>query len=312
MTFFRVARGGAAPSPVLRPGVEDVSAFLVAHGESLLKRAADGSTANASFGDTADEALLEAIRSGDDAMFLASAGVLGARLVEEMGKVGNAASGLLLCTTVADGDGDGAYAVVLKLEVISEQGAVLKTLDDGEETLAAVKDVLDQPGKLQKGLVYPDDRPGSEAVVGDLSATQEARYFLKAARITLEARPASSAAALVQAVAREAGPAVAQRVAAALPDVAQDATPQVLAAVREAVPDLGEHAAAAVAAALAGGDRPVVRVDTQAPVKGRVKAGPLTVTGPADEIGAVTWEADPEGGWSVSFHSDEEPSRSWS
>lgn len=311
MTFFRVARNSGAPTPVLRPGVEDVSAFLVAHVESLLARAADGSTANASFALPDDAALLGSLRDGDDAAFLAAAGTIGMRLVEEMSKVGRAAPGLLLCTTVVDGEQGTARAAVLKLEVVSEQGAVLKVLDDGEETLAAVTDVLDQPGRLQKGLVFEDDRPSSEAVLGDLSGSVEARYFLQALRVTLESRPTHTASALVQAVAKHAGENVARQVVDALPTVPEATTAEVVAGLREAVLDLDGEAAAAVTEELVAADRPVVRVDTQAGVRGKVKAGPLTITGPAEHIGRVTWQQDPSGGWTVTLHSDEEPRRSW-
>jgi hypothetical protein len=274
MTFFRVARDAAVPVPVLRPGVEDVSAFLVAHAVKLRERAEEGSTANASFADAADAARLEAVRSGDDDAFLTAAAELGARLIDEMRPVGPAAPGLLLCTTVTDDQSGDAYAVVLKLEVVSEQGAVLKVLDTGEETLAAVKDVLDQPGKLQKGVVFPDDRPGSKAVVGDLSATQEARYFLRAVGATLEMRAAGSAAAVVRAVAARSGPAVAQQVAAVLPTLSEAPLPEVLTSVREAVPDLTEEDAGQVQAALVDGDRPVVQACPDLPLYGRRRIDP--------------------------------------
>lgn len=311
MTFFRVARNGKVPEAKLRPGVSEVSDFLVAHVESLRKRAQEGTTAKASFAEREDAALMHALQSGDDPAFLAAAGVLGTRLVEEMNHVGNPASGLLLCTTLRDDDSGVTYAAVLKLEVVSEQGAVLRQLDNGEETLAAVTDVLDEPGRLQKGLVFPDARDGSEAVVGDLSATTEARYFLRAVRVTLEARPGSTSGALVKAVASRAGESVAQRVIEALPGLAEAPTEAVLEALQESVPELTQEIAAEVAAELRTSERPVARVDTQAPIKGRVKAGTLTVTGPAEDIIGVTWTADPAGGWTVTFHSDEEPTRTW-
>jgi hypothetical protein len=308
LTFFRVARGAPPAAPWLRPGVDEVSDFLVDHVADLRKRATEGTAANASFADPADLQLIEDIRTGDDAAFLAAARVLGVRLVEQMAPIGNAKPGLLLCATFhSDGTPPVASAAVLKLEVVSPHGAVLQMLDSGEETLAAVKDVLDKPGDLQKGLVFPDARPASQAVVGDKAAQHEARYFLRAMGATLEAHGSGSARDLVKAVAARAGHRVAQEVVQILPAMEPAPPTQILAALREAIPDLGEDTAAEVADALAAAERPVVRVDTTAPVKAVLRAGALTVSGPAAEVGRITWDADPEGGWVVRFNSYQEP-----
>lgn len=131
--------------PALRPGVADVSPFLVAHVTSLRRRAEEGITANAAFADAGAQTLLGQIRSCDDNAFLAAAGALGERLIEEMAHVGRAAPGLLLCTTIAGDDPqEPSDAAVLKLEVVAEVGAVLRVLDR-IETLATVIDV--QPAR---------------------------------------------------------------------------------------------------------------------------------------------------------------------
>lgn len=310
MTFFRVARGAAVPVPRIRPGVADVSAFLAAHVTGLQDRAAEGSASNASFVDAADEQQIERLRTGDDAAFLAAAGALGGRLIAEMAPLGGALPGLFVCATL-ESDAGAPHAAVLKLQVVSEQGAVLKRLDTGEETLAAVTDVLDRPGELQKGLVYPDVRPTSQAVVGDKAAQQEAKYFLRAVGVTLEARDSATAGAVVAAVARLAGRDVADRVAHALPGVEPGPPEEVLAAVRDEVPALTQETADAVAADVRGGDRPVVRVDTAAPVQAKLRAGALTVTGPADAVRGVTWVPDANGGWRVAFRTEQEPRITW-
>lgn len=314
MTFFHVEKDGVETEPVLRPGVEDVSDFLVAHVESLQERASGGSTANASFskagGDGLESSdLLEAIRCGDDDAFLAASGALDRRLLAAMKHVGNAALGLLLCATVVDeASSSSTRAVVLKLEVVSEQGAVLRDLD-GVETLAAVKDVLDQPGKLQKGVVFPDSRPGSQAVVGDLSG-DEAQYFLRAVGIVLEMHAKDTAKALVSAVARQAGSTVAQKSASILRSITAGTTAEVVRALRERVPELDGRAAAAVVAILETGKRPVVRVDTAASVRAKIKIGSLTLSGPAEEIARVSWDEDASGRWTTTVPSETEPSLS--
>lgn len=313
LTFVRVARQHTPATAVLRLGVDEVSPFLVAHTEQLQKRAGEGSAANASFMAAADAQLMCDIREGNDGAFLVAADALSARLAEEMNHVGNPASGLFVCTTlVSDADPAETYAVLLKLEVVSEQGAVLRRLETGEETLAAVTDVLDRPGDLQKGLVFPDARSGSDAVVGDKATQLEAKYFLRAMGVTLETHEPKTAAALVAAVASCAGPTVAERVVDALPALEPAPTQDVLTALRRVVPELTEEASADVERELAAAERPVVRVDTRAPLRGRLRAGALRLSGPAADMRRVVWDTSPEGGWLVSFPSDQEPEMTWS
>jgi hypothetical protein len=308
LTFFRVARHVVLAEPLIRPGVDEVSPFLVAHVNDLRERAANGSTAKAAFLSDVDRQLMEDLRRGSDDVFLAAAGVLGARLVQQMNPMGAASPGLFVCATIeSDDDPVVRYAAVLKLEVVSAQGAILKRLESGEETLAAVTDVLDQPGKLQKGLVFRDFRPGSEAVVGDKLAQHEARYFLRAMGVRLQAHDGASARALVSAVAEHAGQDVANRVVEALPTVNPAPTGAVLTALRAVIPELTEESSTAVATALATAERPVVLIDTAAPVTATMRAGSLRLSGPADAVGAASVLSDPEGGWWVRFHSDEEP-----
>lgn len=317
MTFCRVAKGGTVTPPALDTGVANVSDFLVAHAASLRERAAEGSTANATFvpavtgGPAGAEQLMQDIRCGDDTAFLSAAGTLNVRLVDAMGKVGNAASGLLVCATVVDdASPPNRHAVILKLVVVSEQGAAIQKLG-GVESLAAVKDLLDQPGDLQKGLVYPDVRPGSRAVVGDKSGRQEAKYFLDAVGVVLEMHGSKTAGALVQAVTEQTGPQVAAQVVRVLPSIPAGTPDEVLGVLRLNVPELSEQGAATAAAALESDGRPVRQVDTAAPVKGTIKAGQITIAGPPYDIADITWTEDVSGGWTVTFHSDTEPTRSW-
>lgn len=228
LSFVRVAKGATPTGATIRPGVNEVSAFLSAHAQGLIDKATNGSAANATFHDDDREHLMEDLRTGTDAEFLAAADLLARRLADEMSHVGSPAPGLLVCVTLEDTNPSVLLAAVLKLEVVSDQGAVLRRLDSGEETLAAVTNVLDRPGDLQKGLVVPDVRVESSAVVGDKAAQQEARYFLRSMGITLEARLNSSAAALVVAVDKHVDRPTAQQVVTALPQVATGTPREVL------------------------------------------------------------------------------------
>lgn len=310
LSFVRVAKG-VAPSPAsLRPGVEEVSDFLCAHAAGLIAKAADGSAANATFHNAGRQQLIEELRTGADEAFLAAADILAHELTEQINHVGNAAPGLLVCTTIEDGPAP--YAAVLKLEVVSNEGAVLRRLESGEETLAAVTNVLDRPGDLQKGLVFPDARPDSDAVVGDKAAQQEARYFLRSVGVTLQARPSASAAALVAAVGKRMSRAVAQEVVVRLPSLSAGSPTEVLGQLQEVGVDIPAMVMEAVATDLATADRPVPVIAVEAPVKGKVRVGGLTITGSASDIRSVTWVADPAGGWVVTIRTDTEPVQFWS
>ncbi|MDO8309116.1 MAG: hypothetical protein Q7V58_12270 [Actinomycetota bacterium] len=256
LTYVRVEKGSAPTEAILRPGVAEVSPFLSAHLEGLRDRARDGSAANAAFYDPPREQLIEDLRTGTDDAFLAATNVLAARLADEMTHV-NPAPGLLVCTTMEAEAGGDRFAAVLKLEVVSAHGAVLRRLETGEETLAAVTDVLDRPGDLQKGLVYPDERPSSAAVVGDASTQNEARYFLRALGVTLEARENRSAAAFVGAIRKFTDSSTTRLVVAALPSVSSGPPPQVLDELSERSISLSDTAKAAIAAELSNAERPV-------------------------------------------------------
>lgn len=312
LSFVRVAKGAVPTAATIRPGVEEVSAFLSAHARGLIDKAAEGSAASAAFYDPEREQLIQNLRTGDDATFLETADLVALRLADEMNHVGNPAPGLLVCVTFEDGSPTTTLAAVLKLEVVSDQGAVLRRLDSGEETLAAVTNVLDRPGDLQKGVVVPDSRPHSSAVVGDKAAQQEARYFLKSIGVTLEMRSNASASALVSAVDKFTDRPTAQRVIATLPDVPSGPPREVLETLRDRGVNLPAPALAAIAEELAKAERPVSRIDATAPVKGKIRAGGLTISGLARDIAAVTWERDPKGGWVTTIRSDTEPTVTWS
>lgn len=272
-------------------------------------KATDGSAANAAFHDESRRQRVEDLRSGDDAAFLAAANELALQLTDEMNHVGNAAPGLLVCTTLKEGSA--TMAAVLKLEVVSNEGAVLRRLESGEETLAAVTNVLDRPGDLQKGLVFPDARPNSDAVVGDKASQQEARYFLRSVGVTLQSRPGSSAPALVVAIGKRASRAVADAVVEKLPSLTDGSPEQVLTQLREAGITISEPVVQEVVTDLARADRPVPVVTVSAPVKGKIRAGGLTISGPASDVRSVTWKQDPQGGWMITIHTDTEPVPTW-
>lgn len=313
LSFVRVAKGSRPTVATLRPGVEEVSAFLCAHADGLIARANDGTAANARFYDDDRKQLIEDLRSGADDQFLAASDLLATRLADEMNHVARPASGLLVCTTFeGDQPSSPRLAAVLKLEVVSDQGAVLRRLDSGEETLAAVTNVLDRPGELQKGLVFADTRGDSEAVVGDKAAQNEARYYLKAMGITLDAHTNRSAAELVASVNRHTDRDTARRVVVTLPAVPSGTPREVLDGLRARDIAIPNEAAAVIVDELTSGPRPVRHVDVESRVKATIRAGAVTIKGPARDIDAIRIQPEPGGDWIITIRTDTEPSVDYS
>jgi hypothetical protein len=178
-----VRRGQPASRPTLGEDVAEVSDFLVSHVENLLEGAQSSLAPLTALVASDGNSHFDTLREGSDEEFLTAADSLTKTLVTEMGRVNK--DGVLVCATFRKQNGD-SLAAALKLQVVSDHGAVLEQLASGEMALSAVERVLDRPGELQKGLVYPDPRDGSTAVVGDKANQREARYFLVAMGVEAE------------------------------------------------------------------------------------------------------------------------------
>ncbi|HEY5880155.1 MAG TPA: hypothetical protein VIU11_14695 [Nakamurella sp.] len=267
-----VRRGVPATSPVLGEDVGEISDFLASHADSLLKRASAGTAPGSVFPDEDRRALFEALRSGSDGEFLAGAGELAVDLVNQMGHV-NSKDGVLVCATF-ENQGN-TLSAALKLQVVSDHGAVLAQLATGETVLSAVKQVLDRPGELQKGIVYPDSRDGSEAVVGDKANQIEARYFLLAMGVRTEEHMKRAlgavATTLVDVVRLEDRPAVLRQLTSAAPGSVDDVVAAATAGLTLSRP------VEEVIKELVARERPIGVVNTQAPLKATIVAGSITI-----------------------------------
>jgi hypothetical protein len=86
---------------------------------------------------------------------------------------------------------------VLKLDAVTE--AASYKFDGGQVRLSVLKDLLPAPGELQKGLSWPDQRPGSDAIVTDRNLTA-AKYFFSAYELQVSATSAHAERALSEAI----------------------------------------------------------------------------------------------------------------
>lgn len=299
-----VVRRGHGPSrPVLGDGIEGVSPFLVSHMDDLLDGAHRDRAPRTNFPSDVDRRRLDAIRVGSDEDFLDAANQLAQGLSNEMSHV-NARDGVLVCATFEDAS-DARYGAALKLQVVSDHGAVLEQLASGETILSAVHQVLDRPGELQKGIVVPDPRSTSEAVVGDKANITEARYFLVAMGVKAEQHAKRAlgdlATALLPHVPTEKhNEVLSNLLAAERGPVAQVATAAVDGLMpHEAVDDVVRE--------LEGRERPIRLVDTRAPLKTTISAGGIKISLWTSDLDRVTIEPAADGGWLISLHVDSEP-----
>lgn len=298
-----VRRGQAASRPTLGEGVEEVSDFLVSHVKNLLEGASSGLAPQTALLAGAGTSPFDDLAAGSDDEFLAAADSLTKALVTEMGRV-NSKEGVLVCATFEEPDG-APSAAALKLQVVSDHGAVLEQLASGEMALSAVERVLDRPGELQKGLVYPDPRTDSDAVIGDKANQREARYFLVAMGVEAEehSRRALGAVAetLLGAVSQSARSTLIRQLGAAEPGPLK----RVVAAatdglqVNRPLDDVIED--------LAGRERPIRQVNTRAPLKATIVAGTVKVDLRSLDFDQVTIEPVATGGWDITIHVDAEP-----
>jgi hypothetical protein len=306
LTYTRVAAGTSPAEATSRAHDDALDAFFRGHVEALRNYAGSQSSCPATFNEIQGRTLFETLRSGTDAEFLDAAGSLTKRLIGVMD--GRTRPGLLVCLQLRDGDAQSA--AVLKLQVVTKHAATLQDVDEGKERLSAVLNVMDAPGKLQKGALVNDSRPGSEVVMGDV-ASREAQYFPRAFGISIEQRADRSAVDTLDAIREIHGEVVQQAARIAMPSVSSGSLTNVLDQLSQAVPALADaRTRHGIEERLASRPRPVRNVDTSAPLTEVVRAADVTVRAPATGEDRITWERDTNlGGWIIQVRVDEEPRR---
>ncbi len=295
--------GGDAPVCRQHSVSDAVSAYLVDHVSDLLRRVGAGSTEPARFRSLLAQGRFEQLIRGTDAQFVAVAQVLCERVHTAMDQRSKA--GFLVALTVG-GDSE-TLGVVLKLDVNEKHAAAVRQVGRDLE-LEAVQGLLDLPGALQKGAVFPDPRPASDVVVGD-RMDETALYFLRAIEVQQQARPDSAVRGLLSAVQR-AAPGRLEATVADLDEYSQPVSPEDFFAQH---PDLLSPAEqAAILAQLRTQTRPIEVIDpVRHPIAAVVRAGSIVIRGPRAEIDrSVTW-VQGGGAWTIRISVTEPPSKSY-
>lgn len=280
----------------------NVQAFFIGHIEAL-QTMANGPDAPppGRVVDTECQELFQTLQMGDADEFAGAASVLAKRLIGHMNR--RTARGLLACVRAEDGPD--RLTAVLKLEIDSSNGTRLEELASGELRLAAVTNVLEQPGDLQKGVLGSSRMPAEEVLCGDIH-TRHARYFPEALGIRAYARPSQGPSELLKAVQQQ-DTALAAQVAAALPEVRSGTISDVIAAIAERVPAFEADAWSGLAETLRQSPRPIVNVDTTKRVTAVIEGDDLTIKAPAEDLGERVELHETENGWEARVRFDRKP-----
>ena len=155
LAYAFVSAGGQPPTCTMQAASPDVAAYLEEHLTDLRGRGRSGASPPAEFLAPGAQRVFNDLLSQDQQVFEASATALAQALQAQLH--GATKDGLFVALNATLQDQ--RLASVLKLEVTEQYAGVLEDVAGGQRTLAAVRNLLDRPGELQKGAIFPDPRP---------------------------------------------------------------------------------------------------------------------------------------------------------
>lgn len=313
LTYQEVRQGKVAEPAELREHSEDVDRFLSMHFDSIKNIVVKPTAPSSYFAAPAAHELFERALKGSRKSFLESATQLTNQLSSRMN--GRTPNGLLVVVRVKDA-GNYTRVVVLKLQVATENAAIIREIGDGRVGLEAIHDVLDSPGNIQKAVIYPGISNISQISVTEKSASiRTAGYFLDALGVSTTSRPDDAVVQLVQAVQERdeaEGTNVVAEVISMLPEIDETEPESLLAEVSGRSPGFAQMEADVRARVLNDSmPRPVVRFDATTGLKAVYVAGSITITGPAQDVerNVSVGESLTGEGWQIVVRSNERPVR---
>jgi hypothetical protein len=193
----------------------------------------------------------------------------------------------------------------LKLDILDKAAAAARREPSGHFRLEAIEDLLDLPGDLHKGAVYPDPRRDSDVVVGDEVTVETALYFLRALEVRQTAKAAAAGKLFLQVV-EEAAPAKLGPVAQALGTADGELTPKELFDAHPGL--LTDNEKSQILNALDTEVRPVVTLSPGARrIRKIVTADDIVIRGAvADMEAKVDWGSTPNG-WRITIDVQQQP-----
>jgi len=184
-----LSRGKKVVDPGLVAFGPDEADFLARHVQKV--RTLTDASARAIFSQGSRiPLLLDELRTAADTEFETTAKTLQDALAATMRGSTNASDCVFATVLTSVAGGPGEEVTLLKLDAVVE-AARMEFLSTGRVTLKVLKELLPEPGRLQKALSWPDPRAVSDAIAIDTNVTS-ARYFENA--FNLQVSPKSTQA----------------------------------------------------------------------------------------------------------------------
>lgn len=302
VAYAYVSPEGSTPKCEFRSVSSGIRAYLEGHIDSLKKGADRESSGPALFRADAARSRFTDLQGGTKEVFLKSAQDLTDRLHTAMDR--RAKRGFLVMVRRSLG-GEVVEAAALKLDVQDKDGAVASEAGP-EPTLEEVRNLLDLPGTLQKGAVYPDARPSSDVVVGERAMADTAQYFLRALEVQQVAAVRSATGSFLGAVGSVATEKV-EKVAEELDKYKGPVKPTDF--LKEHAGLLTEEEGRTVLEHLEDQIRPVRVINPAArPPRESVVADGITIKGSVEDMRKVRW-VPKDGRWQIQIDVSQEPRR---
>jgi hypothetical protein len=239
--------------------------------------------------------------TASDLAFEAMSKTMQDSLAQHMRTSTNARDCVFAVVRAEENDGGGGHVTLLKLDAVVE--AAKMTLLNARVTFEVLKELLPEPGKLQKALSWPDPRPISDVIMLDTNVTS-AQYFENAYQVHVSSKSSEAEGELLDVLVSNVAPV---DLPAAIATAAQLEGPldRVLESLTETYPTLQEPARAVAASPRPSG---IVRPNKVAArfVIWRADGAELRV--PADLAGNVQI-SQVDDGWQLTFRTQTQPRR---
>jgi hypothetical protein len=295
------SRGNKVVDPGLVVFGPDEADFLSRHVQRV--RALTDSSARAVFSQGSRiPLLLDELRTAADTGFETTAKTLQDALAETMRSSTNASDCVFAVVLTGGGGSPGNEVTLLKLDAVVE-AARMEFLSTGRVTLKVLKELLPEPGRLQKALSWPDPRAISDAIAIDTNVTS-ARYFENAFNLYVSPKSTQAESELTKVIVEHVPP-------SRIPD-AFSAASALTGPMDDVLDELSEHGFPELAqpARDASADpRPtgVVRINKVAAMNIVWRADGAEVRVPPHLAANVTVERDDSDGWRIILKTRTQP-----
>jgi len=233
-------RGRTTIPPSVVPVGATEADFLIRHVEKVREHA-DAGVRSLFSAHSSTASMLETLvsPSTSDALFEQTSLSLQDALAKTMITSTNAKD-CVFAVVLSESDASQRHATILKLDAVVE-AAQMKLIGTSGVSFKVLRNLLPEPGQLQKALSWPDSRSASDAILVDTNSTHAA-YFVAAYQIEASVRSPEAEQALVSAIASSVAPAL---IPSAIRDAAQMSGPldDVVRELAGTYPELGAFAA---------------------------------------------------------------------